>query len=132
MQPTPKIVSRTWDEVASATRVAAARILQSGRTVNGVYGIPRGGTCLAVLFSHLLNVEFLSEPKTGCLIVDDICDTGDTLAKYLEYCPVFYTDVAKSGAKIQPELCGLSISETDRNAYAWFEFPWELALPPTK
>lgn len=128
MQPTPKTVSRTWDEVVSAAQAAAEKIIQSGRTVNGVYGIPRGGACLAVLFSHLLNVEFLSEPKPGCLIVDDICDTGVTFAKYTGYHPAFYADVAKSGAKVEPEWCGIFIPTSDSDIDSWFEFPWELEL----
>ena len=30
---------------------------------SGIYGVPRGGLCLAVALSHRLNVNLISEPK---------------------------------------------------------------------
>ena len=47
----------------------------------GVYGFPRGGICLAVSLSHLLEIPLLEEPKNNSLIVDDIYDTGYTLER---------------------------------------------------
>jgi hypoxanthine phosphoribosyltransferase len=126
----PRIVHRTWEDVILSAGTAAKEFVKSNRFINGVYGIPRGGVCLAVLFSHLLKVEYLTEPRPGCLIVDDICDTGNTLLAYKKYNPIFYTDVAKAGAKAQPDLCGLLVSELHKDREAWFEFPWELASPP--
>ena len=125
----PRVVHRTWEDVVLSAGTAAKELVKSGRMVNGVYGIPRGGACLAVLFSHLLKIEFLDAPRPGCLIVDDICDTGNTLIAYQKYNPVIYADVSKATARMQPDLCGLLISETDRDSDAWFEFPWELASP---
>ena len=29
---------------------------------SGIYGIPRGGLCLAVALSHKLNIKLISEP----------------------------------------------------------------------
>ena len=46
---------------------------------SGIYGIPRGGLCLAVALSHKLNIELISEPRKNSLIVDDIYETGLTL-----------------------------------------------------
>ena len=48
---------------------------------SGVYGIPRGGLCLAVALSHSLGLPITNEPKNNYLIVDDIYDTGSTLQK---------------------------------------------------
>ena len=45
----------------------------------GIYGIPRGGLCLAVALSHKLNVKLISEPIKNSLIVDDVYETGFTL-----------------------------------------------------
>ena len=129
MKQTPRIVHRTWEDVVLSAGTAAKELVKTKRFVNGVYGIPRGGACLAVLFSHLLKIEFLTEPRDGCLIVDDICDTGNTLISYQKFHPIFYTDVAKEAAKMQPDLCGLHVSENDKASYAWFEFPWEIASP---
>ena len=50
--------------------------------VNGVYGLPRGGLVLAVILSHKLNVPLLEGAFPGCLVVDDICDPGESLIHY--------------------------------------------------
>ena len=46
----------------------------------GIYGIPRGGLCLAVALSHKLNLNLISEPIKNSLIVDDVYETGFTLS----------------------------------------------------
>ena len=46
---------------------------------SGIYGIPRGGLCLAVALSHKLKINLISEPIKNSLIVDDIYETGITL-----------------------------------------------------
>ena len=132
MKQTPRVVHRTWEDVVLSAGTAAKELVKTGHFVNGVYGIPRGGACLAVLFSHLLKIEFLTAPREGCLIVDDICDTGNTLVDYQKYNPIFYTDVAKETAKIQPDLCGLFVPQSNKDSDAWFEFPWELTSPSIK
>ena len=45
----------------------------------GIYGVPRGGLCLAVALSHKLKVKLISEPINNSLIVDDVYETGFTL-----------------------------------------------------
>ena len=47
--------------------------------LSGIYGVPRGGLCLAVALSHKLNINLISEPKKNSLIVDDVYETGITL-----------------------------------------------------
>ena len=42
---------------------------------SGVYGVPRGGLCLAVALSHKLKIELISEPLKNSLIVDDVYET---------------------------------------------------------
>tara|TARA_B100000579_G_scaffold338971_1_gene290323 strand:+ start:146 stop:532 length:387 start_codon:yes stop_codon:yes gene_type:complete len=51
------------------------------KSFEGVYGIPRGGLCLAVALSHSLELPLLSEPKNNSLLIDDIYDSGNTLEK---------------------------------------------------
>ena len=46
---------------------------------SGIYGVPRGGLCLAVALSHKLKINLISEPKKNSLIVDDVYETGITL-----------------------------------------------------
>ena len=49
---------------------------------SGIYGIPRGGLCLAVALSHKLKINLISEPSKNSLIVDDIYETGITLKTF--------------------------------------------------
>ena len=46
---------------------------------SGIYGIPRGGLCLAVALSHKLKIDLIAEPIKNSLIVDDVYETGITL-----------------------------------------------------
>ena len=47
--------------------------------LSGIYGVPRGGLCLAVALSHKLNINLISEPRKNSVIVDDVYETGITL-----------------------------------------------------
>lgn len=130
MSSTPRVIQRSWEDVELAIAHAASKMKEDGKMLNGVYGIPRGGVCLAVLFSHLLRIEYLDHPREGCLICDDISDTGQTLLRFKDIPGVtFYTDVAKETARHHPDYCGKFIPEQSIDATAWIEFPWEA---PTK
>lgn len=70
----------TWEQVEAF--VEEAEIFARRRNINAVYGLPRGGLVLAVMLSHRLNIPLLLAPTKGCLIVDDICDSGESLLHY--------------------------------------------------
>ena len=122
---TPRVVHLSWEEVELGVAHAASKMRDDGKMLNGVYGIPRGGCCIAVLFSHLLDIEYLTEPRPGCLIVDDISDTGNTLLQYKDYPCTTFTAVAKEASKMGPDYCGMFIPEGSKDADSWVEFPWE-------
>ena len=64
----------------------ADKIKASGKTYKCVYGIPRGGYYVAINLARLLNLQIVTEIKNAnTLVVDDICDSGYTLAHYKEY-----------------------------------------------
>ena len=65
----------SWDDVERFVK----KVTDECGEACGVYGPPRGGLTLAVMLSHRLNVPMLMAPCDGCLIVDDICDSGDTM-----------------------------------------------------
>lgn len=48
----------------------------------GIFTFPRGGLILATLLSYLIKKPILTNPAPGCIIIDDIVDTGITMKKY--------------------------------------------------
>ena len=86
---------------------------------SGVYGIPRGGLCLAVALSHKLKINLISEPKKNSLIVDDIYETGLTLnsLRDIEGATFFVLF-----SKVKP-IWWNTVKITEKNE--WIVFPWE-------
>ena len=52
------------------------------KEITGVYGLPRGGLIFAVMLSHKMNIPLLLAPTKNCIIIDDICDSGESLLHY--------------------------------------------------
>ena len=89
---------------------------------SGIYGIPRGGLCLAVALSHKLKINLISQPIKNSLIVDDIYETGITLKtfKNIEGAKFFVLF-----SKVSPTWWNsVHISEKSE----WIVFPWENPL----
>ena len=86
---------------------------------SGVYGIPRGGICLAVALSHKLNIKLVSEPRQNSLIVDDVYETGLTLSafRHIEGA-MFFVLFSKS----EPTWWN-SVNIAQKNE--WIVVPWE-------
>lgn len=72
----------TWKQVNRFVNNVAHEYKDSN--LPGVFGIPRGGLVLAVMLSHKLNIPMLMSPVPGCMIVDDICDSGESLLHYVK------------------------------------------------
>ena len=70
----------TWSEFDKSVEQIANKC--RFKEFSGIYGVPRGGLCLAVALSHKLKIELISEPLKNSLIVDDIYETGLTLTNY--------------------------------------------------
>ena len=89
---------------------------------SGIYGVPRGGLCLAVALSHKLKINLISEPVKNSLIVDDIYETGMTLNtfKNIEGATFFVLF-----SKIIPTWWNTVHLSEKRE---WIVFPWENAL----
>ena len=67
----------TWQEFDKSVEYIANKC--KNLEFAGIYGIPRGGLCLAVALSHKLKIKLISEPINNALIVDDVYETGFTL-----------------------------------------------------
>ena len=90
-----------------------------GLPISAICGIPRGGLVLAVALSHRLGLPLLSEPQPGCLVVDDVYETGRTLAPHRDL----------EGATL---LVWISKAEPQwwqavevTSSSDWIVFPWE-------
>jgi hypoxanthine phosphoribosyltransferase len=78
--PLPPMRHLSWQDFDRAVE-QMARIC-GGLPISAIYGIPRGGLVLAVALSHRLELPLLTQPQPGCLVVDDVYETGRTLAPY--------------------------------------------------
>ena len=89
---------------------------------SGIYGVPRGGLCLAVALSHKLEINLISEPKKNSLIVDDVYETGITLNTFKNIEGAMFFVLF---SKIKPTWWNtLYLSEKKE----WIVFPWENTL----
>ena len=110
----------TWSEFDKSVEQIASKC--RFKEFSGIYGVPRGGLCLAVALSHKLKIELISEPLKNSLIVDDVYETGITLTtfKYFEGAMFFVLF-----SKIKPKWWNtVFISKKSQ----WIVFPWENTL----
>jgi xanthine phosphoribosyltransferase len=109
----------TWQDFDLAVDAIVARCQH--QHFCGVHGIPRGGLVLAVSLSHRLDLPLLSNAQSGCLLVDDVYETGLTLEPYreLEHCTAVVWV-----SKVEPQWWqAVEHTKTDE----WIVFPWENA-----
>ena len=153
-EPTREILG--WDEFGDAARSLAADVLGSGYRPDLVIAIARGGLLLAGAIAYALgtkqcgsiNVEFytgvderlpepvlhppmLDAPALGgkrVLLVDDVSDSGRTLAKVVAI-------IRDEGAEVRTATLytkshTVLVPDFDyRRTDDWIVFPWS-ALPP--
>ena len=107
----------SWDDFDDAVLRIAKKF--KGK-VEGVYGVKRGGLCLAVALSHELQIPLVTFPNSfdkKILWVDDIVETGKTLKEYLTYNMEYACWI-----KVGKHNC-YSVHQGTSNA--WIIFPWE-------
>ena len=86
---------------------------------SGIYGVPRGGLCLAVALSHKLKINLISEPRKNSLIVDDVYETGITLNTFRNIEGAMFFVLF---SKVKPIWWNtVFLSEKCE----WIVFPWE-------
>ena len=107
----------TWHDFDRAVASIAERL--HGRRFRGVHGLPRGGLVLAVSLSHRLELPLLPHPQPGCLVVDDIYETGRTLAPHRQ---LEGAEWLVWISKVEPIWWQAVEVRPDP---AWIVFPWE-------
>jgi hypoxanthine phosphoribosyltransferase len=141
----------TWEHVGTATQELAEQIESAQFTPDAVLALARGGLpaagalayALGVKNMATLNVEFytgvderLEEPlilppvpdltllrMERLLVVDDVADTGRTLALARDFCAEHVADVRTAVLYEKPQ----SVVRADfvwRRTDKWINFPW--------
>ena len=113
----------TWDDVNNLLDKIHE---QSKGEIRMVTGVPRGGTILAILYSHRFNVpynQYISNHYPHMLILDDISDSGKTFEELKKEFPIpkYGALHYKEISSFKPDYYG---EEIDLN-YGWIVYPWE-------
>ncbi|HEX7145476.1 MAG TPA: phosphoribosyltransferase family protein [Gaiellaceae bacterium] len=146
----------TWEDLGTAVDDLAAQIRADGFGPDAVLALARGGLACAGALAYALgvknmatlNVEFytgvderLDEPlllppvpdlallrAERLLVVDDVADTGRTLALASEFCLQHGPEVRTAVLYEKPQSvvrCDFVWRRTDR----WINFPWSTPAP---
>ena len=107
----------TWSEFDKSVDYIAKQC--KSLKFSGIYGVPRGGLCLAVALSHKLNIQLIEKPLKNSLIVDDIFDTGITLSNFKNIEGANFFVLVSKKKPIWWNTVTLSYKKE------WIIFPWE-------
>ena len=149
----------TWDLFGQCSRELAQTIVDSGFNPDIIIAVARGGLLpagalsysLGVKLSDAVNVEFYTDVHETLpdpvllapvldtesiagkklLVVDDVADSGRTLALVLELLRSFGADVRSAVIYAKPK----SVVDPDyvwRRTEEWIVFPWSAEPPVTK
>jgi len=124
----------TWNEVYYYCRSIANWIVGNVGHNTVVYGVPRGGLAPAVNIVHHIEAAGSSARFVASLdhllpgewhklvIVDEICDGGDTLSAISRRFPEARTAVLfrRRNSKFEPSYATATIIDDK-----WLKFPWE-------
>ena len=120
----------SWNDIEALVDNLAEQINQLDKKPFYIYGIPRGGTIPGVWLSHKTGIDYYqlnsaqiskTADLSHILIVDDICDSGETIKKLKENFPKCQTATLyyKETAIDKPNIYGETVGEE------WVVFPWE-------
>ena len=107
----------SWDDINILVEDLCNTIATSGAQIKSVTGIERGGLIPAVMISHKLGIPYVAKINKDTLVVDDICDTGETLKKSI----AMYTATLhyKPTAIFTPDFYAKEVGTE------WIVYPWE-------
>lgn len=118
-------VNVSWLDIEKYISNVAERY--KNKKISGVYGIAKGGLIFAVLLAHRMNIPLLQAPYEDCIIIDDICDTGESLLHYYKnssgikknnyYITTMYY---KENELVRPDY--YLFEKKDK----WIVYPWEV------
>ena len=111
-----------WRDINDAIKRLAINIKKSGIEISAIKGVQRGGLIPAVMLSHSLGIPMTEKEivSSSVLIVDDICDTGNTLIPYKQLNNPIATLHYKTSAIIEPNFWWRLAPQNE-----WIVYPWE-------
>lgn len=121
----------SWKDIREVIESLSLKIKSGEEDILYVTGVPRGGLIPAVMISHNLELKYISyenainlpeASRSKVLLVDDICDSGETFKGILSYNFITCTLFTRYTSVCTPNYSGKEI-----NTDAWLVFPWEKA-----
>lgn len=107
----------SWNDIETLVNQLCEWIDKSELPITSVTGIERGGLIPAVMISHKLKLPYVQCIHPNTLVIDDMCDTGETLSLVLEgYTAVLHY---KPTAKLKPTFYAEEVGDN------WIVYPWE-------
>ena len=120
-----------WDEIKILVDSLCYKIKEQNIHVENIYGIQRGGYIPAVMISHWLAIPIAKgDIGPDTLIVDDICDSGETLDKLVEKYQTLYSfpfnlKTAVLHYKPHTSCFEPTLYAEKWNKDIWLVYPWE-------
>lgn len=107
----------SWDDIEDLVNKLCITIQRVNPDIKSVTGIERGGLIPAVMVSHKLSIPYVTKINKDTLVVDDICDTGETLKGTI----AGYTATLhyKPTAAFTPDFYAKEVGSD------WLVYPWE-------
>tara|TARA_B110000971_G_C19934370_1_gene465608 strand:- start:538 stop:972 length:435 start_codon:yes stop_codon:yes gene_type:complete len=121
----------SWDDVEVLVKKLCNKITQSNLDIKDIWGLPRGGLIPAVMVSHKLGIPMTKGTITpDTLIIDDICDSGVTLANFYktyqdEFAFPFDLKTAVLHYKPQTSVFEPTLFANQWSSNNWIIYPWE-------
>jgi len=123
MVDTKSKIYYSWSEIEELVDLLCEQIIKSGQQIEHIFGMPRGGLIPAVMISHRLDIPMTQSPYLpNTLIVDDICDSGETFKDlYLEYANAKFACLhfKPHTSVFNPDFTNKFFSDD------WVVYPWE-------
>ena len=107
----------SWDDIETLVNQLCENIDLSQIPITSVTGLERGGLIPAVMISHKLNIPYVYSIDSTTLVIDDICDTGETLNNLIT--PLTAVLHYKPTAKHKPTFFAQEVGDE------WIVYPWE-------